>query len=114
MAAAILARVLTIFTIPKPFVGHIGEIQLNALESCVSVYLDTIKNEDTNSKYTFLVHRIASFLTDGLHFKLYVITILTSAYCRDNIVEQCITLCQEETSLFPGRKRWNLADLVVS
>src|SRR5438876_1017029 len=37
MAAAILARVLTIFTIPKPFVGHIGEIQLNALESWIGL-----------------------------------------------------------------------------
>jgi hypothetical protein len=30
---AILPRVLTILTIPKPFVGHIGNIQRNALES---------------------------------------------------------------------------------
>ena len=35
-----MARVLTILTVPKPFVGHIGDIQLNALESWIGLRQD--------------------------------------------------------------------------
>jgi hypothetical protein len=35
-----VARVLTILTIPKPFVGHIGDIQRNALESWIGLRHD--------------------------------------------------------------------------
>ena len=37
---AILPRVLTLLTIPKPFVGHIGDIQRNALESWLGLRND--------------------------------------------------------------------------
>src|SRR5437763_16515992 len=56
---------------------------------------------------SWLIGLLPFSLTE-IHFKLYAITILTIAYCHDNIVVQGITLCQEETLLFAGRKRRTL------